>query len=525
MGSLSFSSAASRKSNLLICLCLSIAALAAVRSISTLRANSPRALLRVSGAGNREVLTASSYHARSRSPLSKDGSVEMSDSQPLRVFVYDVPRRFTFGMIETYYQARGLKDSEPDKGGGPDTVPAYPAHQHASEWWLFQSLFTQEELRTVASGGTSMRRKVLEAHSNSSSGAKPRPARRKSLVAGTANPRKRSAYAGQHVSSSTAIRVTSPEDADVILVPFFSSLSLIVLPLDKVRAQGAGADVAGGADVARYDDEAEQRALMGWVEAQEPWKRSGGRDHVFVSSDPAAMSEVHDRTKNSILLVADFGRLRPDQASLQKDVVIPYVHRVPIYTPQDEGATPAERHLLLFFAGNRFRKEGGTIRTKLFEVLATEESVSMVEGIPSAEGRRAAMKGMRTSKFCLSPAGDTPSACRLFDAIVNLCVPVVVSDRIELPFEDRLDYSTFALFIPEAKALEPGYLAGRLRAEIAAGRWEGMQRRLREVRSLFEYSEPYGAIDMVWDKIATKVPAVREAIHRERRSKLGELPA
>lgn len=30
----------------------------------------------------------------------------------------------------------------------------------------------------------------------------------------------------------------------------------------------------------------------------------------------------------------------------------------------------------------------------------------MVEGIPSAEGRRAAMKGMRTSKFCLSPAGE-----------------------------------------------------------------------------------------------------------------------
>jgi hypothetical protein len=49
--------------------------------------------------------------------------------------------------------------------------------------------------------------------------------------------------------------------------------------------------------------------------------------------------------------------------------------------------------------------EGGTIRTKLFDVLGEEENVSMIEGIPSAEGRRVAMKGMRTSKFCLSPAG------------------------------------------------------------------------------------------------------------------------
>lgn len=195
-------------------------------------------------------------------------------------------------MIETYYQARGLKDSDPDKGGGPAAIPAYPAHQHASEWWLFQSLFTAEELKIAASGETSMRRKVLETPKNSSSGAKPRPGRQKSLVAGNAKPRKRSAYAGQHVSSSTAVRVTSPEDADVILVPFFSSLSLIVLPLEKVRSKGAGADVETGDDVARYDDVAEQQALMDWVEAQEPWKRSGGRDHVFVSSDPAAMSEV-----------------------------------------------------------------------------------------------------------------------------------------------------------------------------------------------------------------------------------------
>lgn len=66
---------------------------------------------------------------------------------------------------------------------------------------------------------------------------------------------------------------------------------------------------------------------------------------------------MHDRTKRSVLLVADFGRLRPDQGSLTKDVVIPYVHRVPTFSPRDEGASPPERNLLLFFAGNRFRKE------------------------------------------------------------------------------------------------------------------------------------------------------------------------
>jgi hypothetical protein len=38
------------------------------------------------------------------------------------------------------------------------------------------------------------------------------------------------------------------------------------------------------------------------------------------------------------------------------------------------------------------------------------------------------------------PAGDTPSSSRIYDAIANLCIPVIVSDDIELPFEDLLDY-------------------------------------------------------------------------------------
>lgn len=44
------------------------------------------------------------------------------------------------------------------------------------------------------------------------------------------------------------------------------------------------------------------------------------------------------------------------------------------------------------------------------------------------------------SIFCLNPAGDTPSSARLFDAIVSGCIPVIVSDELELPFEGILDY-------------------------------------------------------------------------------------
>lgn len=76
--------------------------------------------------------------------------------------------------------------------------------------------------------------------------------------------------------------------------------------------------------------------------------------------------------------------------------------------------------------------------------------------------------------------GDTPSSCRLFDAIASHCVPVVVSDQLELPFEDVLDYTRFAIFVPADRAVQPGYLAGMLR-NVTQAEWETLWQRLKEV--------------------------------------------
>jgi len=89
---------------------------------------------------------------------------------------------------------------------------------------------------------------------------------------------------------------------------------------------------------------------------------------------------------------------------------------------------------------------------------------------------------MHTSKFCLHPAGDTPSACRLFDAIVSLCIPVIVSDNIELPFEDTIDYRKIAVFVETSSAIKPGHLLSKLRA-VTPDRVLEYQKKLKEVSS------------------------------------------
>lgn len=97
-----------------------------------------------------------------------------------------------------------------------------------------------------------------------------------------------------------------------------------------------------------------QEELIDWLEGNKYWKRNNGRDHVFIAQDPNALYKVIDKVRNGILLVSDFGRLKGDQASLVKDVILPYSHRIKTY----DGVIGVEnRKSLLFFMGNRYRKE------------------------------------------------------------------------------------------------------------------------------------------------------------------------
>lgn len=116
----------------------------------------------------------------------------------------------------------------------------------------------------------------------------------------------------------------------------------------------------------------------------------------------------------------------------------------------------------------------------LFKLLENERDIVIKHGAQSRESRRMATQGMHTSRFCLHPAGDTPSACRLFDAIVSLCVPVIISDYIELPFEDVIDYRKIAVFVDTKSAVEPGYLLKLLRS-INAGRILKYQEEMKKV--------------------------------------------
>lgn len=360
--------------------------------------------------------------------------------------MYDLPRKFTYGVIESYEKARGSSGGRKD-----DALLKYPGHQHSAEWHLFRDL---------------------------------------------------SRPSAERLLDSAVTPVEDPEEADLFYVPFFSSLSLVV-----------NNNRPGSLDVPSYSDEKMQDSLIEWLEEQVYWKRNNGWDHVFICQDPNALYKVVDHIKNGVLLVSDFGRLSHTQASLVKDVILPYAHRINTYAG-DIGVD--NRDKLLFFMGNRYRKEGGKVRDLLFQVLENEKDVVIKHGAQSRESRREARYGMHTSKFCLHPAGDTPSACRLFDAILSLCIPVVVSDYIELPFEDVINYRKIAIFIDTNTAVKQGHLVKLLR-QVTSDRIVRFQQEMRKVKHYFEYEDPSGTVKEIWRQVSQKLPLIRLMINRDNR--------
>ncbi|XAR55615.1 Xylogalacturonan beta-1,3-xylosyltransferase [Bertholletia excelsa] len=411
----------------------------------------------------------------------------------IKVYVADLPRSLNNGLLEKYWSL----ESDTRLGSEADNEirstrmwkklrnPPYPENplikQYSAEYWILGDLMTPEEQRTA----------------------------------------------------SFARRVLDPSEADVVFVPFFATLSA---EMQLGVAKGAFRKKVGNEDYER------QRQVVDFVKNTEAWKRSGGRDHVFVLTDPVAMWHVRSEIAPAVLMVVDFGgwyrldskasngnssdMIQHTQVSLLKDVIVPYTHLL----PQLPISQNRKRPTLLYFKGAKHRHRGGLVRERLWDLLVNEPGVIMEEGFPNATGKEQSIKGMRTSEFCLHPAGDTPTSCRLFDAIQSLCIPVIVSDNIELPFEGMVDYSKFSIFVAISNALQPQWLVQHLRS-YSEKQKDTFRQNLAQIQDIFKYDNGHpdgngpiptnGAVNHIWKKVHQKLPIIKEAIIREKRKPPG----
>ena len=60
---------------------------------------------------------------------------------------------------------------------------------------------------------------------------------------------------------------------------------------------------------------------------------------------------------------------------------------------------------------------------------------------------------LENSVFCLQPYGDSPTRKSFYDALLLGCIPVRFLPNIKYPFDDRIDYDTISLYIPEQRLM------------------------------------------------------------------------
>lgn len=299
------------------------------------------------------------------------------------------------------------------------------------------------------------------------------------------------------------VRVQRQEEADLFYIPFFTTISFFLMEKQQCKAL--------------------YREALKWVTEQPAWKRSGGRDHILPVHHPWSFKSVRRFMKNAIWLLPDMDSTgnwyKPGQVFLEKDLILPYVPNVELCDARCLSESRSRRSTLLFFRGRLKRNAGGKIRAKLVQELSGAKGVVIEEGTSGEAGKEAAQRGMRRSIFCLSPAGDTPSSARLFDAIVSGCIPVIISDELELPFEGLLDYRKIALFVSSSDAVQPGWLLTFLRG-IKHTRIMELQINLAKYSRHFLYSspaQPLGPEDLVWRMMAGKLINIKLHTRRSQR--------
>ncbi|KAJ0979021.1 hypothetical protein J5N97_014495 [Dioscorea zingiberensis] len=278
------------------------------------------------------------------------------------------------------------------------------------------------------------------------------------------------------------IRVHRQEEADFFYIPFFTTISYFLLEKQQCKAL---------------------YRVCEWFQGSFKMVRRFMKKAIWLLPDM-------DSTGNWY---------KPGEVWLEKDLILPYVANVNACDANCVSENQPRRKSLLFFRGRLKRNAGGKIRSKLVEVLRDAEGVVIEEGSIGVAGKEASQNGMRSSIFCLSPAGDTPSSARLFDAIVSGCIPVIVSDELELPFEGILDYRKIALFVSSSDAIQPDWLVKFLNS-IGSKQIRSMQDNLLKYSRHFLYSspsQPLGPEDLTWRMIAGKMLNIKLHIRRSQR--------
>ena len=189
------------------------------------------------------------------------------------------------------------------------------------------------------------------------------------------------------------------------------------------------------------------------------WNRTQGRDHVFVfagARGPHIFKDWKQNIRKSVFLTPEGDRSLSEQFNTWKDVVIPGLEfHEQLWSGSLRGAAGPGRDIFAFFRGTIWNKGGKSysrgLRIRMHEQLKGQADVIFGEPVKECD-KECYMRSMARSVFCLCPRGWSPWTLRAYQAMMTGCIPVLIADEIELPYEDSIDWSKMTVKIAEKDA-------------------------------------------------------------------------
>lgn len=199
---------------------------------------------------------------------------------------------------------------------------------------------------------------------------------------------------------------------------------------------------------------------------------SGGRDHIFVFGSGMAHSVFQswkDYIPLSIVLTPetelfnDFAWVAEPPFHTWRDVVIPgSLDLTEVIGLVTHDKPLAERRYLASFFGRADLVRGPhpwvggvDVRKEILRLKDLPGGDDLQYGDGATHDIMHAAYG--NARFCFVPRGKSGWSLRLFEVLFAGCVPVVISDKWELPFEDFLDVTKFVIKWPSTQ-IGPGLL-------------------------------------------------------------------
>ncbi|THU50530.1 hypothetical protein C4D60_Mb06t21200 [Musa balbisiana] len=174
-----------------------------------------------------------------------------------------------------------------------------------------------------------------------------------------------------------------------------------------------------------------------------------------------------------------------------KDIALPQVLQ-PFALPSG-GNDIENRTILGFWAGHRNSK----IRVILARVWENDTELAISNNrISRATGELVYQKQFYRTKFCICPGGSQVNSARIADSIHYGCIPVIMSNYYDLPFNDILDWQKFSVILKESDI----YQLKSILKSIPHEKFVELHEHLVEVQKHFEWHSPpipYDAFHMV----------------------------